>query len=375
MMSSNSNSKICKNFKDITMKKQLTTLALSSALIFALQGCGNSNGKKSSSEIETHNTDAPVIELSVPKTSVNVGESVVLDASSSYDTNGRIVNYIWKDKDGRVLATSPKLDRLFTEAGTYTMVLEIIDDQGVVSTKEVTIKVDRNFTPAPTSLPPIAKARAYVTRTVNGQQVNIDITDTVVYSGELIHFVDDGSYDPDGSIVKYEWRDMDGILLSSQQNLDRKLYYFPEYDLNNDGTTCYKKTLYVTDNDGNVRSTSIELCVKKLDNPQPPSVVIQANPGTLIKAGQSVTLTALADDPDGVILPEYTGVKPRPSGNIYGYTWKDENGNVLGHTPMITLDNLPLGQHTFYVTVEDNDGEQTTTSITINVTLTGASGG
>jgi len=355
------------------MKKPIKTLALSAVLIFSLQGCGNSSGKSnnnnSNSPIQTLNTDAPVIKVDIPKSRVVEGESLLLDASNSYDTNGKIIDYIWKDKDGKILASGPKLDRLFTKAGTYTIVLEVIDDQGVISQKEITINVERNFV-QPTSTAnkaPVAKAEAYVTRIINGVETHIDVADTPVKSSETIHFKDDGSYDPDGDIVKYEWRDMDGILLSSSKEFDRKLYYFPEYDFNHDGTTCYKKTLYVTDNDGAVSSYAIDLCVHQLDNPVAPSVVIKAIPGTLIKAGQTVTLDAVVDDPDGVVLPEYSDTRK-------GYTWKDEDGNVIANTKIITLDNLPLGQHTFYVTVEDNDGLTTTVSITINVTLTGASG-
>ncbi len=90
---------------------------------------------------------------------------------------------------------------------------------------------------------------------------------TDIYSGDFIHIEDSGSYDLDGEIVSYEWRDMDNKLISTTKVLNKRLYYHAKYDFNNNGTTTYVKTLTVTDNDGKKSSVSFIVIVhKRVDN-------------------------------------------------------------------------------------------------------------
>ena len=132
----------------------------------------------------------------------------------------------------------------------------MIDKSGNISFKTVRTKVTCEPDPlAGSNQAPVVIAKS--------------LTELHIISEQCIHIEDNGSYDPDGEIVSYSWRDMNGILLSDTKVLDRKLYYCPQYDLNGDGTIKYINTLTVTDNEGKSSSQSFEIIVHKLPNKAP----------------------------------------------------------------------------------------------------------
>ena len=323
--------------------------SLSALVVIAgFTACSSSSSKTNNQPPEiavSSNNQIPVAVIKASTEEAVLNQGIVFDASDSYDGDGDKLTYEWKDENGKLLSTQKKINRLFTTEGQYSMTLYVIDEKGGVASDTINIKVSRNNNNPTSNQPPVALAT---------------VSATDIDSGESVHFADNGSYDPDGSIVKYEWRDMDGILLSDTKTLDRTLYYRPQYDFNNDGTTKYIKTLYVTDDKGVVSSISFTIIVHKLSQNQPPVVDLGSDKNIL--AGQSVTLRAEASDPDGVI--DY-------------YIWK-KNGVVVAEGPYMstfTTDNLATGTHTYTVTVRDNNGEETTDTIDVVVSVTGASGG
>jgi hypothetical protein len=58
-------------------------------------------------------------------------------------------------------------------------------------------------------------------------------------------------------------------------------------------------------------------------------------------------------------------------GTIVSYVWKDADGNAVASGAMATL-NLALGAHTFTLTVKDDDGATSSTSVTVTVVDTQA---
>ncbi len=93
---------------------------------------------------------------------------------------------------------------------------------------------------------------------IKAQADALDILD-----GDFVHIWDDGSYDPQGSIVKYEWRDMDNNLIGTNEVLKKRLYYNSRYDFKNNGTTRYVKTLTITNDRGITASKSFTIIVHK----------------------------------------------------------------------------------------------------------------
>ena len=287
---------------------------------------------------------SPIATLSATGNSATVGQSIIFDAIQSFDNDGDIVGYEWRDENGKLLTTESSFNRLFTSEGEYVMNLTVTDDKGATATETITVsvqKIDKNNTPpveTTSNTPPVALGTASATD---------------IISGETVHFEDDGSYDSDGEIVKYEWRDMDGILLSSSKVLDRALYYNPQYDFNNDGTTRYVKTLYVTDNHGNVSSIDFEVFAHKAN--EAPTVTAGADQDVIF--GTNVTLSATADDTDG---------------SVVSYTWREEGSiTVLATTASFSINTLAVGTHTFTVTVTDDDAAETTDTVIVEVHLTG----
>ncbi len=339
------------------MTKKIVYSLAALAILTSFSACSGQSGKTTAQapDIALNSTNTmPEPKVTISKSEVGTYEKVLFDASQSSDPDGDRLTYEWRDENGKLLSTEPAIDRLFTKEGTYNMTLYVTDEQGGVTPSPVSLKVTRGTSASTTNEPPVAKAKS-LTPDNNTSTPVLDIM-----SGTTVHLTDDGSYDPDGSITKYEWRDMDGILLSTGKTLDRILVYRPEYDFNHDGTNRYVKTLWVTDNDGLVSSKSIEILVHQLPTNQPP--VVDLGPDIHILANESATIHANASDPDGVIDK---------------YVWK-KAGVVVAegiYMPNLTTPPLAVGTHTYTLTVTDNNGEETTDSIDIIVSVTGASGG
>ncbi len=328
----------------------LTALAVLISFTACSSGGPGTQTQRPDVAVSSSNT-IPVVVVKSSESNITTGRGIVFDASESYDRDGDRLTFEWMDENGKLLSTDARVNRLFTSEGTHVMKLNVIDEKGGVASKTISVKVTRHSNAQQNgNQPPV------VLTTVDGEDTDYLETN----SGDIVHFADNGSYDPDGNIVKYEWRDMDGILLSSGKTLDRALYYRPQYDFNHDGTTRYVKTLYVTDDQGNVSQKSITIIVHKLPQNTPP--VVDLGPDQNLLAGQHTTLRADASDSDGVI--DY-------------YIWK-KNGVVVAEGPYMstfTTADLAVGTHSYSVTVRDNNGAETTDTIDIHVTLTGASGG
>ncbi len=107
------------------------------------------------------------------------------NASQSFDPDGEITSYEWSFGDGST-AEGETVTHTFTQAGTYTVVLTVIDTDGLQTQRSTTINVlptpaDENFAPVP-----IITADKYF------GQAPLEIT-----------FDASNSFDPDGTIVTY----------------------------------------------------------------------------------------------------------------------------------------------------------------------------
>ncbi len=68
------------------------------------------------------------------------GEEIVFDASSSYDPDGVIVQYLWDFGDG-IEAEGKVARHIYTEPGTYWVILVVIDNYGEEEVAEEEIEV------------------------------------------------------------------------------------------------------------------------------------------------------------------------------------------------------------------------------------------
>ena len=279
--------------------------------------------------IESSSVEDPTAAFTYSPSTPNPDDDVTLDASGSTD-NGSIVSYEWDTDgdgvygdyddadDGQTTAVS------FDSGGTYTVGLQVTDDQGNTDTVTKQITVDN---PAP------EPSFSYSPSTPNPD-------DTITLDAS-------GSSDSDGSIVSYEWdTDGDGV--------------YGDYDDADNGQTTtvsygsegtYTVGLKITDNGGKTREVTKQITV---DNPAP-----VANLSVEKRDGLTVTLDAArSSDPDG---------------SIVSYEWDTDGDGVYGdyddadngQSATVTFDSK--GTYELSVRVTDNGGKTATETITVGV--------
>jgi len=79
---------------------------------------------------------------------INLGDSVILDASGSSDNDGNIVSYLWTEGT-TTLSTNQNFTLHSPSAGTHIITLTVTDNQGATDTDTMTITVNT---------PPVANA-------------------------------------------------------------------------------------------------------------------------------------------------------------------------------------------------------------------------
>jgi hypothetical protein len=90
--------------------------------------------------------------------------------------------------------------------------------------------------------------------------------------------------------------------------------------------------------------------------PKPPQpFIFTPQDGLQIHYGQLVNFSGFAQDvQDGTVADA-------------GLTWWDENDNILGVGPLLSLDNLPVGENVIFLQATNSLGETATTNVTVYV--------
>lgn len=127
---------------------------------------------------------APIARFTVSPLSGDIDTTFTFDASESSDSDGGIVDYVWKFAGGSTYH-GQSFSRKFPEAGTYFLTLTVTDDDGLTGFDEDEIEVIEGGSN------PIAKF------SVSPSSGDVDTTFT---------FDASASDDPDGQITNYSWR-------------------------------------------------------------------------------------------------------------------------------------------------------------------------
>ncbi|KAF5415357.1 MAG: Cell surface glycoprotein [Candidatus Methanogaster sp.] len=151
---------------------------------------------------------------------VSEGTAVTLNGSGSSDTDGAVVEYVWRE-GGSVIGSGCVIGRTFS-AGTHTVVLTVTDDGGKSDSDTVVVAVTANAAP-------VADAGC----------------DQSVVSGAVVTLDGSGSSDSDGAIVYYEWQE-DGAVLGNGATLETVF-----------APGVHEITLYVVDDGGKVGSDEV----------------------------------------------------------------------------------------------------------------------
>jgi PKD repeat protein len=134
----------------------------------------------------------PTARFTASNTTVETGSTVSLDASGSHDSDGTITNYQWNFGDG---ATSSGIttSHAYIENGTYTITLTVTDNGGLTNSIQTTITVEDRK--------PIAAF------TTSADTVTTEVP---------VEFNASNSFDPDGTIVSFQWNFGDGNTTDQQ---------------------------------------------------------------------------------------------------------------------------------------------------------------
>ena len=85
----------------------------------------------------------PVADFKVPS-NLSVNQTIVFDASGSYDIDGIIVSYLWDFGDGET-GTGVNLEHVYKNPGEYTVTLVLTDNNGNAYSKTITVNADSEF--------------------------------------------------------------------------------------------------------------------------------------------------------------------------------------------------------------------------------------
>ena len=282
----------------------------------------------------------PVASAGADQADVKELTQVTLNGASSSDADGTIASYLWEQLSGPTvtlsnadIATASFTAPDVAAAGdTLTFQLTVTDDDGLQSSATVDVAVvDR--------VPPVADA---------GTDQTVDQGDAVTLNGS-------GSSDADGTIASYLWEQLSGSVVTLT-NENTATAGFTAPDVAAAGETLTFR-LTVTDNDSQTDSATVSVLVNDTPNP-----VADAGSNQTVKEGSLVTLDGSNSSDTG--------------GTIVSYLWEQIAGvaalNFSGTTTSIATFTAPLvgtaGETlTFRLTVTDNDGLQSTATVTVFV--------
>ncbi|MBN9385215.1 MAG: T9SS type A sorting domain-containing protein [Chitinophagaceae bacterium] len=279
----------------------------------------------------------PTVDAGPDQTITLPTSSVTLTGTAS-ETNGTIVSYKWTQVSGPNTAAIANDAQASTGVsglvqGTYIFQLTVTDNSNVTASAVIKITVNS----AGANQPPVA---------VPGPNLNISSS---VGSVPL-----DGShsYDPDGTIVKYQWLQISGAggVTITGSNTATPMIYGLEPGV-------YVFQLTVTDNQGATDSKTMTITVTDGGNQAP--VADAGRDTTLLFPGQTSTLLdgRASSDPGGTIASYSWQQLSGPSGAVIENT----SGNFTG------VNGLIVGEYTFQLTVTDSKNVKATATVRVRV--------
>ncbi|WP_153796604.1 PKD domain-containing protein, partial [Foetidibacter luteolus] len=258
---------------------------------------------------------APAAVINTAKTVTMPVDSLLLDGSTSKDSDGSIKAYAWKlvsGPAGYTLSDSKQSKLYVTKvtAGTYNFQLTVTDDKQATGNANVNIVVN----PAP-NVVPVASAKAPASITLPVDSLTLDGS---------------ASYDKDGSIKQYKWELTTapaGYIFTAANAATVKLSSLV--------VGSYTATLTITDNDGATASAKTSFVVNKAPNVAPVASV--KAPASITLPVDSLTLDGSASyDKDGSIKQYKWELTTAPAG--YSFT--------AANAATVKLSSLVVGSYT-----------------------------
>jgi len=229
------------------------------------------------------------------------------------DSDGNIVSYEWK-KDGATLANIASFSYTATVIGNDILTLIVTDNLGATAKDDLNITVKENIIP-------VANA---------GADQNVKEGTDVILSASQ-------SYDMNGSIVKYEWKE-GMVVLSNDMNFTKSDFSVGEHNI----------TLTVTDNKGMFSSDNVIITVTNIL----PTAIVNISDHN-VTFGTSINFDA-SNSYDS-------------HGSIISYEW-EQDGTIISNDMNFTKSDFDVGQYTITLTITDNIGDSTSKDYIIDIT-------
>jgi hypothetical protein len=264
----------------------------------------------------------------VEDTDDNGSEDIILDGSSSSDSDGTISNYTWRES-GSVIASGVSPTHSFA-VGVHTVELTVTDDDGATDTDTVVITVD------PANVAPTANAG-----------IDQSVVDGNGNGSESVSLFGGDSIDSDGTIVSYIWRE-GGIVIAT--GVSPTVIFT---------VGVHTIELSVTDNDGATGTDIITI------------TVLEPNDNPIANAGANQTIMDSNNSGDELVVLDGSSSSDS-DGLIVTYEWQLGGSQIAtGVSPSYTF---PVGTHNVTLKIYDDDGATDTDTVVITVQETDIDG-
>jgi thermitase len=118
-----------------------------------------------------------------------VGETIIFNASASYDPDGTIVDYVWDFGDGTIQHAGAVISHIYAKGGTYTVSCTAIDNEGLNSTLKLDITVQRTTLNVQVKVGAVhfagEMAEFYILTSSLGELVNAEVSAQLYFNGSL----------------------------------------------------------------------------------------------------------------------------------------------------------------------------------------------
>ena len=242
-------------------------------------------------------------------------ESILFNASASYDPEGLIASYAWNFGDGNATQVSnPIIYHSYEEPGTYNVTLTVADSAGLknATSKEITI-----------TKPPFAAFTYSPLHPRAGQDVVFNASE---------------SRPNGGYIVGYFWDFLDNVTENTSDPIVAHVY---------DIFGNYSVTLTVTDSEGETA-----VAIRRLTVIAPPKADFFFEP-LQPHVFDLITFNASNSVPNGGFLVEFR--------------WDFGDGSEVKFGMIVQHKYAKMGEYTVSLNVTDSEGEWDTKQITVKV--------
>jgi hypothetical protein len=286
------------------------------------------------------NNHDPIITVANTR-ELNEGQTILLKAEAIDADNDRLT-YAWSCSGGKLSSTTA-LKPYYTAPSTSTdrthsCTLTVSDGKGGIASDSISILI-RTYASNRNNVPTVSA----------GENREVKPSQSISLSGAL-------ATDPDGDALTYNWSCTGGTI--SGKNLLNPTYTAPS-STSNQSYTC---TLTVNDGKGGYASDSLSVIVRPGATTKNNVPVVAVIKDREVNQGQSITLYAVAYDPDGDSL---------------NYNWSCTGGTISDSTslmPTYTAYSYSTSNSSYSCTINVTDGKGGSVSANVRITVRGTGG-